>query len=106
MELYWPSTNGEWLAWASALTTIFFGVPTLYAAMLVSPNFPKKEALALRVGTSAGEALPPEILKRFAEKTGVELPAGRPVRRKRRTTPRTTLPVTLPSRNPLINLGK
>ena len=56
--------------------TIFYGVPTLYAAMLVSPNFPKKEDLALRVGTSAGEALPPEILKRFAERTGVELLDG------------------------------
>jgi benzoate-CoA ligase len=56
--------------------TIFYGVPTLYAAMLVSPNFPKKSDLALRVGTSAGEALPPEILKRFAEKTGVELLDG------------------------------
>jgi len=56
--------------------TIFYGVPTLYAAMLVSPNFPKKEEIALRVGTSAGEALPPEILKRFAEKTGVELLDG------------------------------
>ncbi len=56
--------------------TIFYGVPTLYAGMLVSPNFPGKEALALRVGTSAGEALPPEILKRFAERTGVELLDG------------------------------
>jgi benzoate-CoA ligase len=56
--------------------TIFYGVPTLYAGMLVSPNFPKKEEIALRVGTSAGEALPPEILKRFAEKTGVELLDG------------------------------
>ncbi len=56
--------------------TIFYGVPTLYAAMLVSPNFPKREDLALRVGTSAGEALPPEILKRFAERTGVELLDG------------------------------
>ncbi len=56
--------------------TIFYGVPTLYAGMLVSPNFPRKEDLALRVGTSAGEALPPEILKRFAERTGVELLDG------------------------------
>ena len=56
--------------------TIFYGVPTLYAAMLVSPNFPPKESLALRAGTSAGEALPPEILKRFFERTGVELLDG------------------------------
>jgi benzoate-CoA ligase len=56
--------------------TIFYGVPTLYAAMLASPNFPKKEELALRVCTSAGEALPPEILKRFTERTGAELLDG------------------------------
>ena len=56
--------------------TVFYGVPTLYAAMLVSENFPPRDKLALRVGTSAGEALPPEILKRFAERTGVELLDG------------------------------
>ncbi|HEX5767486.1 MAG TPA: benzoate-CoA ligase family protein, partial [Burkholderiales bacterium] len=41
--------------------TIFYGVPTLYAALLASPNFPKKDQLAMRMCTSAGEALPPEI---------------------------------------------
>ncbi|MEO8203436.1 MAG: benzoate-CoA ligase family protein [Betaproteobacteria bacterium] len=56
--------------------TIFYGVPTLFAGMLVSPDFPPRQDLALRVGTSAGEALPPEILKRFAERTGVELLDG------------------------------
>ena len=56
--------------------TIFYGVPTLYAAMLASPQFPKKSELALRVCTSAGEALPPEILKRFNERTGAELLDG------------------------------
>ena len=56
--------------------TIFYGVPTLYAAMLASPQFPKKSELALRVCTSAGEALPPEILKRFTERTGAELLDG------------------------------
>jgi len=56
--------------------TIFYGVPTLFAGMLVSPNFPAKGELALRVGTSAGEALPPEIFKRFLERTGVELLDG------------------------------
>jgi benzoate-CoA ligase len=56
--------------------TIFYGVPTLYAAMLASPNFPKKEQLALRVCTSAGEALPADILKRFVERTGVEILDG------------------------------
>ena len=56
--------------------TIFYGVPTLYAALLADPNFPQKEALALRICTSAGEALPPQIGKGFKEKTGVEVLDG------------------------------
>src|SRR5467141_4282856 len=45
--------------------TIFYGVPTLYAAMLASPDFPKRENLALRLCVSAGEALPPQIAKKI-----------------------------------------
>ncbi len=56
--------------------TIFYGVPTLFAAMLASPNFPPKESLALRTGTSAGEAQPADLLRRFTERTGVELLDG------------------------------
>jgi benzoate-CoA ligase len=50
--------------------TIFYGVPTLYAALLASPAFPKKEELGLRVCTSAGEALPEGLGKRWTERTG------------------------------------
>ncbi len=56
--------------------TIFYGVPTLYAAMLADANFPEKEALALRVCTSAGEALPPRIAQSFREKTGIDILDG------------------------------
>jgi benzoate-CoA ligase len=56
--------------------SIFYGVPTLYAAMLADPAFPKKEELALRTCVSAGEALPPQIAKGFREKTGVEILDG------------------------------
>jgi benzoate-CoA ligase len=56
--------------------SIFYGVPTLYAAMLADPAFPKKEELALRTCVSAGEALPPQISKGFKEKTGVEILDG------------------------------
>src|SRR5213595_1560948 len=45
--------------------TIFYGVPTLYAALLADANRPKKSELRLRVCTSAGEALPAEIGKRW-----------------------------------------
>ena len=56
--------------------TIFYGVPTLYAALLVSPAFPRKEDLELRVCTSAGEALPKNLGERWTEKTGTEILDG------------------------------
>jgi benzoate-CoA ligase len=56
--------------------TIFYGVPTLYAALLASPAFPKKEQLKLRICTSAGEALPEGLGRRWTERTGVEILDG------------------------------
>ncbi len=56
--------------------TIFYGVPTLYAALLVSSELPKKEELRLRMCTSAGEALPADIGRRWTEHFGVEILDG------------------------------
>jgi benzoate-CoA ligase len=56
--------------------SIFYGVPTLYAALLASAAFPKKEQLKLRICTSAGEALPAGLGKRWTERTGVEILDG------------------------------
>ncbi len=56
--------------------TIFYGVPTLYAALLASPDFPKREEMALRRCVSAGEALPEGIGTRWTERTGVEILDG------------------------------
>jgi len=56
--------------------TIFYGVPTLYAAMLASPDLPRREALGMRVCTSAGEPLPADIGRRFTEHFGVEILDG------------------------------
>jgi benzoate-CoA ligase len=56
--------------------TLFYGVPTLYAAMLADRDFPKREQLALRLCVSAGEALPPQISKGFKEKTGLDILDG------------------------------
>jgi benzoate-CoA ligase len=53
--------------------TLFYGVPTLYAAMLASPEPPKKGSLALRLCVSAGEALPAEISQRWEERMGTEV---------------------------------
>ena len=59
--------------------TIFYGVPTLYAAQLKSmeskgTNDPNLSSI--RVCTSAGEALPPDLLKRWVDKTGIPLLDG------------------------------
>jgi len=56
--------------------TIFYGVPTLYAALLASNDLPKPEELALRRCVSAGEALPEEIGKRWTERMKVEILDG------------------------------
>src|SRR5205085_9267870 len=56
--------------------TIFYGVPTLYAALLADANRPKRSELRLRVCTSAGEALPAEIGKRWTADYGCEILDG------------------------------
>ena len=67
---------GETPALAGRRPTLFYGVPTLFAAMLASPAFPARERLGLRVCASAGEALPERIGARFTELTGVEILDG------------------------------
>ena len=56
--------------------TIFYGVPTLFGALLASPDLPTREELALRICTSAGEALPADIGKRWTRHFGVEILDG------------------------------
>ena len=56
--------------------TIFYGVPTLYAAMLANPELPRPEELRLRLCVSAGEALPEDIGKRWSKRFGVDILDG------------------------------
>ncbi len=56
--------------------TIFYGVPTLFGARLASSELPRREELALRLCTSAGEALPAEIGKRWTAHFGIEVLDG------------------------------
>jgi benzoate-CoA ligase len=57
--------------------TIFFGVPTLYAAMLQVKEAEKRfDCSSLRLCVSAGEALPPDLYKRWTERLKVELIDG------------------------------
>jgi benzoate-CoA ligase len=56
--------------------TIFYGVPTLYAALLASADLPTREQLRLRRCASAGEALPADIGKRWSARFGVDILDG------------------------------
>jgi benzoate-CoA ligase len=57
--------------------TIFYGVPTLYAAMLAVPDAEQRYDLSsLRLCVSAGEALPAEIYRRWRERFGSEILDG------------------------------
>ncbi len=57
--------------------TLFFGVPTLYAAMLATKDADKRYDLSsLRLCVSAGEALPEEIFTRWRERFGVDIIDG------------------------------
>jgi benzoate-CoA ligase len=56
--------------------TVFYGVPTLYAALLASGELPARDELRLRLCTSAGEALPGEVARRWKDATGVDILDG------------------------------
>jgi benzoate-CoA ligase len=56
--------------------TIFFSAPTLYNAMLVSPDLPRAEELVLRRCVSAAEPLPQEIGRRWSTRLGLDILDG------------------------------
>jgi benzoate-CoA ligase len=56
--------------------TLFFGIPTLYAAMLAAKNADRYDLSSLRLCVSAGEALPDELYRRWQDRYGVEVIDG------------------------------
>lgn len=56
--------------------TLYFGVPTLYAAYLQHFAQEKPDMSSIRLCVSAGEALPAEILRRWREQTGLAILDG------------------------------
>jgi len=56
--------------------TVFFGAPTGYAGMLASAALPPRSDVALRLASSAGEALPADVGKRFAAHFGTDIVDG------------------------------
>jgi benzoate-CoA ligase family protein len=72
-----PTPDGVFEVLTRHRPTIFFGVPTLYAAMLAVKDAEKRWDLSsLRLCVSAGEALPEELYARWRERFGVEIIDG------------------------------
>jgi acyl-coenzyme A synthetase/AMP-(fatty) acid ligase len=59
----------------AAEPTLFFGVPTFYAALLASA-IPDTSFASVRLAVSAGEALPAPLLRRFKERFGIDIIDG------------------------------
>jgi benzoate-CoA ligase len=65
-----PTPNAVFTTLQRHGATVFCGVPTLYAAMLASRDLPPREALRVRICTSAGEALPADLGRRWTAHFG------------------------------------
>jgi benzoate-CoA ligase len=75
-----PTPDAVFKRWTGGVggtkPTIFFGAPTGFAGMLAAPNLPAKSEVALRMCSSAGEALPADIGQRFENHYGVQIIDG------------------------------
>ncbi len=56
--------------------TVFYGAPTGFAGMLAAPDLPAADEVALRLVSSAGEALPADLGQRFKAHFGVDIVDG------------------------------
>jgi benzoate-CoA ligase family protein len=65
-----PTPDSVFAAIESHKPTIFYGVPTLYAAQLKALESGARDLASLRACVSAGEALPADIFRRWQEMTG------------------------------------
>lgn len=72
-----PTPDAVFKRWTGThKPTVFFGAPTGFAGMLASPALPPREAVSLRMCSSAGEALPGELAQRFKQHFGCEIIDG------------------------------
>ena len=75
-----PTPEAVFKRWRGAVggvkPTVFFGAPTGFAGMLAAPDLPATKDVALRLVSSAGEALPAELGERFSAHFGVDIIDG------------------------------
>src|SRR4029079_17864289 len=56
--------------------TVFYAVPTFYAAFLAHPGAPNRADLKLRYCCAAGESSPPDVGRRWEERYGIDILDG------------------------------
>jgi benzoate-CoA ligase len=75
-----PTPDAVFKRWrgevGDAKPTAFFGAPTGFAAMLAHPALPARRDVALRLVSSAGEALPADLGERFTAHFGTDIVDG------------------------------
>jgi len=70
-----PTPDGVAALLRAERPTLFFGVPTFYAALLAA-DLPPDTFASVRLCVSAGEPLPTELYKRFTARFGVDIIDG------------------------------
>ena len=68
--------KGETATLAGRKPTVFYGAPTGYGGMLAQPTLPERREVALRLCSSAGEALPRDIGERWTARFGCDIIDG------------------------------
>jgi len=71
-----PTPQGSFETIERFRPTLFFGVPTLYAAQLQALETQRPDLSSVRACASAGEALPADIFRRWKERTGLTILDG------------------------------
>jgi benzoate-CoA ligase len=75
-----PTPDATFKRWTGGVAglkpTVFYGAPTGFAGMLASPHLPARDQVALRLVSSAGEALPAELGEKFKAHFGVDIVDG------------------------------
>ncbi|WP_156755827.1 benzoate-CoA ligase family protein [Actinokineospora pegani] len=71
-----PTADVVFRRLAADRPTVFFGVPTSYAALLRAPEAPAGVFSSVRLAVSAGEVLPAELHRRVRDRFGVDVVDG------------------------------
>lgn len=75
-----PTPEATFRRWTGGIAglkpTVFYGAPTGFAGMLAHPALPARDAVSMRLVSSAGEALPAELGERFKAHFGRDIVDG------------------------------